>query len=87
MKDVLLSLGFSIEEIETFKEKNDEINELYLVSFVNLLRRYNCKNLFIKEILINKLQKLKLGIDELEYKLEAIVSNGDNIDEVLIDII
>ena len=86
MGDLLIDIGFSLEEIVTFYE-NNKTSEFYLISLVNLFKKYNCNNLFIKEILINYLDKINCDIDELEYKLEAIVSNGDNIDEVLIDII
>lgn len=86
MKELLLDVGFSLEEIEIFN-KNNKTNEFYLVKLVALFKKYNCSDLFIKEILINYLSKINYDIDQLEYKLESIVSNGDNIDEVLIDII
>ena len=85
MVDVLISIGFDVNEIEAMDK--EKINIYNLEKFILLMKKYNCKNAYIKDLILNYSNILEVELDVLEYKLEAIVSNGDIIDEVLIDLI
>jgi hypothetical protein len=85
MVDVLISIGFDVNEIEAIDK--ERINTYNLEKFILLMKKYNCKNAYIRDLILNYSNILEVELDVLEYKLEAIVSNGDIIDEVLMDLI
>jgi hypothetical protein len=87
MKELLVDIGFTLEEIEGIKPKLEIIGQYKVESIVFVLKRYGCSNLFIKEIINKRIDILDLDKDILSYTLEAITSNGDLIEDVLLDII
>ena len=87
MKEILINIGFDLEDIDFLLEKLQTFGKYKVEKIVNLLTRYGCSKIFIKEIIINKNYIFSYDVDQLEYKLEAIVSNGELVEEVILDII
>ena len=87
MEDLLRVLGCDPDEIEwilkDFKDKNIATVE----SALNLLIRYQCDKDFVKYIIFNHKSIFDMDLERIEYIIEAILSNGDIIEETLLELV
>ena len=86
MEELLLSIGMDMEEIIDKRTFYSSIGIYKISAIINLLKRYNCSNEFIKECLLNS-KIVTYQMDKLSYILDSIVSNGDMIEEILLEIV
>lgn len=87
MKDLLKELSFDMEEIEIFNKEFQNIPSFQIELIIRLLKKYGCHKEFIKHILINRKDLFLVDATRLEYIMEAIVANGDIIEETLLEIV
>lgn len=87
MEELLISIGFFKEDIDSILNVCDDINEYKISRVILLLKKYKCDNNFIREIILNKKNIFEMDLDKLEFSLEAIVSNGDTVEEILGELI
>ena len=87
MREIFINLGFDNEELEDLLIKYEYIGVYKLEKIILLLSRYGCNKIFLKELIINRTKVFEYDVDQLEYILDAIVSNGDCIEETLLEIL
>lgn len=87
MKDILFDLGFDLDDLDEIISKLEEFGKYKVESFIGVLKNYGCTNFYIRDVIKKRLDIFILDKDRLVYTLEAIISNGDLIEEVLLDII
>ena len=87
MKQVLLDLQFSMEEIEGIEEIVNVIGNYKLERVIHLFKMNNCSNAFIRELIINKRDVFEMDFDKLSFMVESILANGELIEEVILELI
>lgn len=87
MENLLLSIGMDMEDIIDNYTLFASVGVHKIISIIDLLKMYNCNNDFIKECLLTKTNIFAYELERLSYVLESIISNGDMIEEVLLEII
>ena len=87
MVGLLLELGFDKEEIDSILSTIDITYENNIKNIVYMLKRYGCNISFIREIFKNRIDVFYKDKDVLQYKLEAILANGDIIEDIFLDIL
>ena len=87
MEDILLSLGFDKEDINSLLFELDKYNTHVLRKNIDSLLRYNCNSGFIRYIVSNRNDVLSMDCDRFIYILDAIISNNDIIEETLLDLV
>lgn len=87
MLTIFNELSFDKEDIETLREIYKDFSDVLIQRIINVLAKYGCSIDYIKHLLLNNKNLFLMDVDRLQYLLEAIVSNGDTIEEVLLEII
>ena len=87
MKELLLGLGFDLEDIDGLLPVLNDIGVYRIERVVSLLNRYYCDACFIRDVVVNNRELFLMDFDRLEYILEAISSNGELVEDVLLTII
>ena len=87
IEKLLLSIGVDMEDIIDKKSYLDEIGIHKIEAIIQILKKYHCHNVFIKECLLYRNKIVMYDIEQLAYILESIVSNGDMVEDVLLEIL
>jgi len=87
MKELLMDINLSIEEIEMLKDNLENIGCYKLEKVINVFKQNHCSNNFIRELIINRQEVFDMDIDRIILLIEAILANGDLIDEVFFELI
>ena len=87
MKEMLASIGFYKEEMEELDGKFDAINKNKIIKIIVLLKRYHCSNEFMREVVVNYYRFESLDFDRLEFIIESIIANGDDIEDTLLELL
>ena len=87
MEQILLNLNFAREEVEQIKLELINTSVAKVERVVNLLLIKGCAKAFVREIILNRQDIFSMDLDKLEYTIEGILANNDNIEEILLDIV
>ena len=87
MKNILVDLGFDAEDVDLFIGRLESYGKHKVEKIISLLYKYGCTKFFVKQLMSENVSVFSLDADMLEFKLEAIISNGDLIEDVLLDVI
>ena len=87
MKEMLLAFDFDIVEATLIENEFLNMGVYNISAYVILFNKYRLNKFFIKEIILKRKDLFLMDKDRLEYVFDAIISNGDIIEETLLDII
>ena len=87
MVTLLKKINLDHEEIEWLNDYLLDIGVSKVENFINLLIDKGCHYDFIKEILFNHREVIKIDLERISYIIEAILSNGDIIEETLLELV
>lgn len=86
--DVLIRFGFSIEEIKSMMDANDEINEIddkNIDELIEVLKKVGCSSVIIKNIFIANPFYLTRNVDEVKRLIVKLFDIGLVHLEILFD--
>ncbi len=86
--DVLIRFGFSIEEIKSMMDANDEINDIEdknINELIDVLNKVGCSSKIIKNIFISNPFCLSRNVDEVKRLIVKLFDIGLSHLEILFD--
>lgn len=86
MEQLFLEMGFDKEDIEALVSMYCHVGKYKMETIIYILKDYGCSKAYIKDLIIHKVSVFEYDKDQLVYLLEAILSNGDLIEDTLTDI-
>ena len=87
MEKLLKELLFDDHEIEWLLIDLDSIGYSKVERIISILIKSGCSSDYIKEILFNHKRIFDLDLERINYTIEAILSNGDIIEETLLELV
>ena len=87
MQDLLKTISCDPDEIEWLLKDIRVEDEKNAENIIKLLLKYNCDKEFIKNIIFNHKRLFEMDLERITYIIEAILSNGDIIEEMLLELV
>lgn len=87
MEELLKVLDCDLDEIEWIMNDLKDENITKIENIIKILLKNQCNKDFIKEVIFNHKRLFKLDLERINYIIEAILSNGDIIEETLLELV